>query len=86
MLELYKKGFGGNNLLGHLSKSDRDDFYWFLTSVMSQVSCKMSSSEDGMKQKTYRNRVTVTNEAFVLMVLQHHCYKWKPENEIEKKK
>ena len=35
---------------------------------------------------TYRNRVTVTNEAFALMVLQHHCYKWKPENETKKKK
>lgn len=82
MLELYKKAFGGPNTNGRMSKSDKEDIYWFLTSVTSHVSSKTKNK----RSSTYKERVTVTDEAFALMVLQHHCYKWKPDERDKKKR
>ena len=83
MLEIYKKGFGGQSQLNRLNKNDKEDLYWFLTSVASGVSAKASNSK---KKQTYRESVTITDEAYAFMVLQHHRQKWKPESEEDKKK
>ena len=91
MIQVYKKGFGGKNQLTRaMTEADRRLFYWFVTSVTPLVSCKIASSvEYGPKKKgmkTYRERVTVTDEAYALMVMEHHNYKWKEREGNDKKK
>lgn len=82
-METYKSGFGGQSKLSKMSKSDKEDFYWFLTSVASGVSSKAGENK---RKKSYRESVTITDEAFAFMVLQHHRQKWSPETEEDKKK
>lgn len=88
-MKTYEKGFGGKNLLNRMKEEEKEDFYWFLTSVAWIVSGKSlggASERSKKKVKSYREAVTVTDEAYALMVLQHHDSKWKPDTGEDKKK
>jgi len=66
-----------------VSKEDKENFYWFLSSVVSVISGgKAVSTTNQSKKKgaaaSYRDLVTTSDEAFAFMVIKHHADKWNP--------
>ena len=68
------------------NKDDEDDLFWFLNLVAGTCSDKWKDYVTNRKQKQtkYRDLVTPTDEAFGIMVLEHHEDKWRSLLEKDK--